>query len=325
MEERYYYSLLNDIEKKGYNDIYQAFTEFKTSVLVMETKLDIDTCSKIYTAIECDYPLLFFADFKRLSVGISPLGTHFNLSYFYQKEEALKLKEKMDTIINEYITKVKGLDEYNKELVIHDLLIKKIIYDNDMVKSPTDDNIKTASSIVGTFIYNKAVCEGIAEAMKVLLNKVGIFCIVVRNDIHAWNIVKINNNYYHLDVTWDNKDDTSNKLNYDYFNLSDSEIIKDHELTKIENGPLPRCTLHSMNYFINNKLLVYKVQDIEKIVRMAYTHHKTDIYFRFIDKNIYTFNEIIDQAKVITKSLYNKEVLAHCNKRQLTCHIHIIN
>lgn len=46
---------------------------------------------------------------------------------------------------------------------------------------------------------------------------------------HAWNVIKIGGQYYHLDATFDNtlsKDDT---IRYDYVNLSDKQIARDHE------------------------------------------------------------------------------------------------
>lgn len=64
-------------------------------------------------------------------------------------------------------------------------------------------------NILGVFAYHKAQCEGIAKAVKVLLNAVDVKCIVVMGDSvkngrsvpHAWNIVDIGADPYQLDVT----------------------------------------------------------------------------------------------------------------------------
>ena len=85
------------------------------------------------------------------------------------------------------------------------------------------------------------VCEGIAKAVKVLLDALGVWCVIAicgnnpEKGIkyrHTWNIVKIGGTYYHLDATFDNtlgKDRETSEIRYDYFNLDDSQIFRDHE------------------------------------------------------------------------------------------------
>lgn len=77
-----------------------------------------------------------------------------------------------------------------------------------------------------------------AKAVKILCDELGIWCIIALSEAnhekgikyrHAWNVIKIGGQYYHLDATFDNtlsKDDT---VRYDYVNLSDKQIARDHE------------------------------------------------------------------------------------------------
>ena len=46
---------------------------------------------------------------------------------------------------------------------------------------------------------------------------------------HAWNVVRIDGQYYHLDATFDNTLSRNNLIRYDYVNLSDKQIFRDHE------------------------------------------------------------------------------------------------
>lgn len=94
--------------------------------------------------------------------------------------------------------------------------------------------------IYGVINNRLAVCEGIAKFVKLTLNKLGIECFICggkctleneKIEDHAWNIIKIEEDYYHIDVTWDiRKDDAQNKriVSYDYFNLDDANISRDH-------------------------------------------------------------------------------------------------
>lgn len=95
--------------------------------------------------------------------------------------------------------------------------------------------------IIGPLGQGVGVCEGIAKAVKVLLDALGVWCVIAicgnnpEKGIkyrHTWNIVRIGGAYYHLDTTFDNtlgKSDKVEDIRYDYFNLDDGHIFKDHE------------------------------------------------------------------------------------------------
>ena len=71
---------------------------------------------------------------------------------------------------------------------------------------------------------------------------------------HTWNIVKINGTYYHLDATFDNslrKDYGNSEIRYDYFNLDDQQIFRDHEPLI---APAPHCTDHDHFYYKEKEL-----------------------------------------------------------------------
>lgn len=56
---------------------------------------------------------------------------------------------------------------------------------------------------------------------------------------HAWNLVKVGNGSYHVDVTWDNMFEREiEHISYDYFNVTTEDILKDHQ----PMGQLPICT-----------------------------------------------------------------------------------
>lgn len=107
--------------------------------------------------------------------------------------------------------------------------------------------------------YKTAVCEGIAKTFKFLLNALDIKCVVVKGkaadelsgivstDIfHAWNMVKIDDKPYYVDLTWDINLSDKDIIRHDYFNLTDTDIAIDHSIDK----SLPSCKAHDDNYFI---------------------------------------------------------------------------
>ena len=118
---------------------------------------------------------------------------------------------------------------FRLEKYLHDSVVKSVAYDYDAVKKKGCYN---AHSIVGVFLEKRAVCEGIAKAFKLLCNQFDIKCIVVlgqadkkrvfdQDSYHAWNLVKIGNESYYVDVTWDNLyDEGFRHISYDYFNIT---------------------------------------------------------------------------------------------------------
>lgn len=101
---------------------------------------------------------------------------------------------------------------------------------------------------------------------------------------HAWNIVKINGYYHHVDVTWDNQySDSSSMPNYGYMNLSDDEIAKDHTWNKKH---YPECPSSPYNYFrVNNALLDSKAQ-LESMLYNSLQMEEEFITFRVVRGSI---------------------------------------
>lgn len=98
------------------------------------------------------------------------------------------------------------------------------------------------------------VCEGIAKSVKVLCDTLGVWCVIAicgnnpEKGIkyrHTWNIVRIGGQYYHLDATFDNtlgkhqgNAEAPGEIRYDYFNLGDKAVFRDHEPLI---APAPGC------------------------------------------------------------------------------------
>ena len=93
---------------------------------------------------------------------------------------------------------------------------------------------------------------------------------------HTWNIVKIGKTYYHLDATFDNSlgkcSQTGEEIRYDYFNLDDKAIFRDHEPLI---APAPACTDSDHFYYKEKKLSFTKQEDVYKRSLQAAKKGKT--------------------------------------------------
>ncbi len=182
--------------------------------------------------------------------------------------------------------------DYEKELKIHDWICQNVDYDEEGLNSKSVARLFLSHSIVGVFARHRAQCEGIAKAVKVLLNAVDVRCIVAtgtavgngQNGPHAWNVVIINDKPYQVDMTWDigsNQGKAANKVPdgrvyYDYFNITDAEISRNHT----PEDWLPACNSTDMSYFrLNNIIFTSKAQVISYVQR-ALSHGQKEFYFK---------------------------------------------
>ncbi len=91
---------------------------------------------------------------------------------------------------------------------IHDYISTKVEYDYEyyyasesmMEKYDQRDHTQSAYSVIcGT----TTVCAGYSQAFSLLANGAGIDAISVTSTYHQWNMLRVNDSWYNLDVTWD--------------------------------------------------------------------------------------------------------------------------
>lgn len=119
-----------------------------------------------------------------------------------------------------------------KAYVAHNYLASTVTYWREEALSKEEEVLR--QSAFGALIDKKCVCQGYAEAYKRLLEMQGIECQIIGGKVkgsptyHAWNLVGIDKQYFHVDVTWDASE---NRLNNKYFGVSDEEFSAEREWT----------------------------------------------------------------------------------------------
>jgi len=79
-------------------------------------------------------------------------------------------------------------------------------------------------------------------------------------------VVKIDGQYFHLDATFDNSLGQDGIIRYDYFNLDDSKVFRDHQPVIYQ---IPGCTQSDKFYYKENKLSFTKIEDVCKRAQMS--------------------------------------------------------
>ena len=109
------------------------------------------------------------------------------------EQKDLEASEKARQIINEIITEDMTEEEKTKAIVLY--VSKSTSYHLSKAIESNDNPLDL------TLNKNEGVCEGIAYTTNALLRMANIESYVLENNIHAWNLVKIDGEYYYIDVT----------------------------------------------------------------------------------------------------------------------------
>ena len=305
----YYYNKLTDDQKKIYESISNAVKNFETEFAVRDyVATDKDTfASEVAVAILAftnDHPEVFYLKSQYSSYILSGLGGYIGYIKLNYTEENMDLvNEKLNKIkekINEYTSDLDGLDDYEKELKIHDKLASTVTYSN------LEDLPRAYHTIEGTLIDNIGVCDGFTKSLQVIYNQVGIDSIVVigtlDNNPHAWNLVNLDGNWYNVDVTSSRSIlDETGIINHAYFNLTNEAMKNFCSFDNIEL--LPETNSTDYNYYVHSNYVVSEDEDISTRLN--------EIYNDFSDKNYIEFylegdvSEKISTVLVVLKQLEN--------------------
>ena len=318
---RYYYELLTDGEKAFYDRFLNAIVGFETELTdIEELNIPYQQMSRLISAVCNDHPEVFWYSTcsYRYSVDTSVVNG-VTIKYNMTQQEADERQEKIDMSINSFLSWINDdMSDFEMVLKVYENIIKLIDYDTiglekqKAERAKNDDQDDTPDdlrSIYGVFVNKKAVCAGYAKATQYLLNMLGIECTYYSNDSHAWNIVKLEGEYYHLDTTWGDSSNTkpeknvSDDISYDCFCITSEELarIEEHDLNP--DFPAPECTATSCNYY-NRFGLTFDSYDYEKIREITMslvTHGTTSVAYKCSNDEVYQtmYKELIDNRKFV--------------------------
>ncbi len=138
-----------------------------------------------------------------------------------------------------------NLSDYERELALHDWMIDWAEYDPGALTSgPVGDPMPDNDNPYGFLAGRKGICLGYASTFQLLMDLSGIECVTVRGmshggmSEHAWNLVKLEEEWYAVDVTWDDpvaSFPVPRAMAHKYFNVT-SEFLRLHDHQWDESG-----------------------------------------------------------------------------------------
>lgn len=230
-EEYPYYQMLSENQQSVYRQIY-ANAQNLTEKFAPEKTVSASDVKTAFEAVIGDHPEMFWLETgyssKYLANGQC---VEIDLKYNGTADDLESAKQRFDAAAQNLITGAASLDSnYEKEKYVHDALASAVTYD-----LTADMNQSAYSALVN----GKSVCAGYARAYQYLLQQLGIpcyFCTGYSGGDHAWNIVKLEDGYYNVDVTWDD----AAAIRYDYFNKTDADFASTHVRQNL-SVYLPAC------------------------------------------------------------------------------------
>jgi len=272
--EQYYYNTLTKPQQNSYNAIKTGLRSLAPSFPV--PLLENRELTDVFMKLRLDHPQLFYAGTFKYRYYPDGSNAEFIPEYLFEKGKIKDHQKALQARVEKLARPMMKAADMEKLLYIHDFICQNVHYDK--LKK------QYSHEIIGPLGHGVGVCEGIAKSVKILCDALNIWCVVALSENnpekgvkyrHAWNIVKVDKKYYHIDCTFDNSLGNPEEIRYDYFLLNDKQMFRDHERLVWK---MPACEDGERFYYKEKKLSFTKMEDVQKRSAQAVKKGRTLIF-----------------------------------------------
>lgn len=237
----YYRSTLNDTQVVVYDEMKEAFLQFKPRFGTSVSKISHKEISEVFTSLILDHPEIYWAVGYEPSYHITGsvnVNKYIKLLYAYDETNAKYIKDNIEPKIQEIVDEANKYNlDSDKIQFVHDKLIEMGTY-----TQYSDKEKREYQSIVSIFESGRTVCGGFSYSFKLLMDRIGIESIGAqfisddpKVESHIWNLVKVGDTWLNIDVTYDNSLDERGEYKYTYYLKDNNTFYTNH--VKPENLP----------------------------------------------------------------------------------------
>lgn len=321
----YCYSVLSDEEKSVYEEIYVILRDMKENVTL--STIDVDLIEKLFQCVLNDHPQFYYVKgYTYTTYSTEDVVNKLDLSgtYTKTKEECDIINAQIDTYVENCFSQMAdNLSDYEKV---------KYIYDYIILNTEYNLSAEDSQNICSVFLNGESVCMGYARAMQYLLLKQNILCTIVNGtagemEEHAWNLLLLDGQYYHLDVTWgddsyivtSDNGATSGMVNYGFFCVTTDEIDNTHTINSIVD--LPECIADENNYYVKEGYYFTQVytEKLASIFSTAYDNQKEYVEIKCSDGVVYRemYQYLIEEQHIFDYLENSKDTVSYYDGKEL--------
>ncbi|MBP3238625.1 MAG: hypothetical protein J6M24_06070 [Lachnospiraceae bacterium] len=292
---RYAGSMLSGSEKSVYDKLLLGVLLQEKKIDIKEYKLKIEELRNVYACLRNDYPEIFWIGNDCEIYYSGKIISECLPTYLYDKDTIRTMISDVTQVKNRIITDTQGMNDYQKAMYIFEYIIDTTVYDSQAIssheKGVEDISIEYARNVYGTLIKKRAICEGYSKTYQYLAQSMGIDCLYItgvsKNQGHAWNYVKLDGEWYGLDVTWCDPQGSKNIKSFAYCMLDEEAMKAGHE----SDVPykLPECKGERYNYYTYNgfALSSFSKPQLSDIIVKAYGEGYHFVEFRCGSRAVY--------------------------------------
>ena len=312
--QEYYFKQLTEEEQRVYWELLKGIRAREKEFYL--TISDDDSIDRSYHAVLKDHPEIFWVHNREKIYKTTYSDSDycvFTPGYTYTDGEIDEIQTAMEQSFQEVRALIpEDAGDYEKVRIVYTYVI-----DHTQYQTGEDDQ-----SIAGVFWKKSAVCAGYAGAVQYLLERLDIPCIYVDGSTkgstegHAWDIVKIGQEYYYVDATNGDQPDFLNgdaaqleehkTIIYDYLCPFPEEYEKTY--TPSEELTVPACTAKDLDFYVLNQGYFedYSWQDIYDYCKMRLDNGAAVVRFKFGSQEAFSeaCQELLDDGVVQNVAQY---------------------
>ena len=312
--QEYYFKQLTEEEQRVYRELLKGIRAREKEFYL--TISDDDSIDRSYHAVLKDHPEIFWVHNREKIYKTTYSDSDycvFTPGYTYTDSEIDEIQTAMEQSFQEVRALIpEDAGDYEKVRIVYTYVI-----DHTQYQTGEDDQ-----SIAGVFWKKSAVCAGYAGAVQYLLERLDIPCIYVDGSTkgstegHAWDIVKIGQEYYYVDATNGDQPDFLNgdaaqleehkTIIYDYLCPFPEEYEKTY--TPSEELTVPACTAKDLDFYVLNQGYFedYSWQEIYDYCKMRLDNGAAVVRFKFGSQEAFSeaCQELLDDGVVQNVAQY---------------------
>jgi hypothetical protein len=224
-------------DKQDLYNVFYTILNNKWDQLTFYCGEDYDDCAQDLSAFTVDGNLLsiinnyapVYNGFKNISVTTNNYGKiKIDVNYIYEDTDIQIIEAKVNSIYDKIIDA--NMSDRQKVIAAHDYIVNNSYYDNEnaeiIISGSNVEYEFDSQTAYGPLLQGKAICSGYTDAMGIFLDRMELENYKVSTINHVWNVVELDGEWYHIDLTWDDPvlSNGKNMISHKYLLLTSEEL-----------------------------------------------------------------------------------------------------